>query len=273
MAITASFVPGTGVLTATGDGLDNAITASRDAAGNILVNGGAVPIAGGTATVANTTLIQAFGQDGNDTIALDETNGALPNAALFGGNGTDTLIGGSGNDVVVGGTGNDVALLGAGNDTFFWNPGDGSDIVEGQAGIDRLDFAGANVNESIDISANGGRVRLSRDVGSVTMDVNDVERIDVHALGGADTVVINDLTGTDLPLAGVAVDLEGALGTGRRRRPGGHGDRQRHGGQRPDQSCFDQWRCGCLDHRQPRSRRHLPLGSHRPTRHQRRRWR
>ena len=144
MAITASFVPGTGVLTATGDGLDNAITASRDAAGNILVNGGAVPIAGGTATVANTTLIQAFGQDGNDTIALDETNGALPNAALFGGNGTDTLIGGSGNDVVVGGTGNDVALLGTGNDTFFWNPGDGSDIVEGQAGIDRLDFAAAN---------------------------------------------------------------------------------------------------------------------------------
>ena len=29
------------------------------------------------------------------------------------------------------------------------------------------------------------------------MDVNDVERIDVHALGGADTIVINDLTGTD----------------------------------------------------------------------------
>jgi Ca2+-binding RTX toxin-like protein len=214
MAITASFVPGTGVLTATGDGLDNAITASRDAAGNILVNGGAVPIVGGTATVANTTLIQAFGQDGNDTIALDETNGALPNAALFGGNGADTLIGGSGNDVVVGGTGNDLALLGAGNDTFFWNPGDGSDTVEGQAGIDRLDFAGANINENIDISANGGRVRLTRDVGSVTMDVNGVERIDVHALGGADTVVINDLTGTDLPLAGVAVDLEGALGTG-----------------------------------------------------------
>ena len=74
---------------------------------------GAVPIAGGTATVANTTLIQAFGQDGNDTIALDETYGALPNAALFGGNGTDTLIGGSGNDAAAG-TGNDVALLGTG---------------------------------------------------------------------------------------------------------------------------------------------------------------
>ena len=66
MAITASFVPGTGVLTATGDGLDNAITASRDAAGNILVNGGGVPILGGTPTVANTSLILTFGQGGND---------------------------------------------------------------------------------------------------------------------------------------------------------------------------------------------------------------
>ena len=73
-------------------------------------------------------------------------------------------------------------------------------------------FNGANVNENIDISANGERVRLSRDVGNVTMDVNDVERIDVHALGGADTIMINDLGGTDLPLGGVVVDLAGTLG-------------------------------------------------------------
>ena len=50
----------------------NTITASRDAAGTILVNGGAVPIFGGTPTVANTSLIQVFGQGGNDTITLDE---------------------------------------------------------------------------------------------------------------------------------------------------------------------------------------------------------
>ena len=78
MAISATFNPGAGVLTVFGDSLNNAITFSRDAAGTILVNGGAVPIVGGTATVANTTLIQAFGQGGNDTITLDEANGALP---------------------------------------------------------------------------------------------------------------------------------------------------------------------------------------------------
>src|SRR6202040_510459 len=99
--------------------------------------------------------------------------------------------------MVVGGRGNDVAFLGNGNDTFIWNPGDGSDIVEGQAGTDTLVFNGANVAENMDISANGGRVRFFRDVANITMDLNGVENIQVNALGGADTITVNDLTGTD----------------------------------------------------------------------------
>jgi hypothetical protein len=67
MAVTASFIPGTGVLTEFGDAQDNTIVTSRDAAGTVLVNGGAVPVQGGQPTVANTSLIQAFGQAGNDT--------------------------------------------------------------------------------------------------------------------------------------------------------------------------------------------------------------
>ena len=61
MAITATFNAGTGQLTVLGDDLDNTITISRNAAGTILINGGAVLIQGGTATVANTTLISGFG--------------------------------------------------------------------------------------------------------------------------------------------------------------------------------------------------------------------
>ena len=75
---------------------------SRDAAGKILVNGGAVKVLGGTPTVANTSLIQVFGQAGNDTITLNEANGALPRANLFGGAGNDTITGGSGNDMLFG---------------------------------------------------------------------------------------------------------------------------------------------------------------------------
>src|SRR5204862_6493876 len=71
------------------------------------------------------------------------------------------------------------AFLGAGNDVFQWDPGDGSDIVEGQDGFDTMLFNGANIAEKIDISANGGRVRFTRDIASITMDLDDV-RSDEH---------------------------------------------------------------------------------------------
>ena len=89
MAITGVFSPDSGVLTLFADANANNLVVSRDAAGNILVNGGAIQILGGTPTVANTSLIQAFGQDGNDIITLNEVNGALPRANLFGGAGND----------------------------------------------------------------------------------------------------------------------------------------------------------------------------------------
>jgi Ca2+-binding RTX toxin-like protein len=369
MANTASFLPGTGVLTEFGDAADNTIVTSRNAAGNILVNGGAVPVVGGTPTVANTSLIQVFGQSGNDTISLDEANGALPNANLFGGDGNDTitggsgndllfgqagndtllgkggndqlfggdgndtliggagsdqmfggagndrmiwnpgdgsdlmeggdgidtaevnggngsevftvtangsrvrfdrtnpapfsldigttenlvvnmnggddvftagnglsnlihltvdggtgndtitggdgndmLIGGDGNDTITGGRGSDTALLGTGDDTFVWNPGDGSDTVEGQDGTDTLQFNGANIAEKMIVSANGTRARLTRDVGNVTMDLNSVEHINIAALGGADNITVNDLTGTGVTQ--VNVDLSAPAGSG-----------------------------------------------------------
>ena len=367
MAIKAKFSPSAGLLSVFDDNADDSITISRDAAGQILVNGGAVPLEGGQATVANTALIQVFGQGGNDVITLDETNGALPRANLFGGAGDDTLTGGSGNDMlfgqagndtllgkggndflfggagddiltggdgddqvfgeagndrmiwnpgddtdlfeggagtdtaevnggngaetftltangtrvrfdrldpapfsidigttenlvlnmnggddrfsatgdlaslikltVDGGTGNDTILgsngndtllggdgndfidgnqgndraeLGAGDDVFQWDPGDGSDTVEGGDGTDTLLFNGANIAEIFDVSANGGRVLFTRNVGSIVMDVNDVERIDVNALGGTDTVRVNDLSGTDV--TEINVNLAGTIG-------------------------------------------------------------
>ncbi len=369
LSVSATFAPGAGVLSVSGDKLSNNIVISRDAAGDILVNGGAVSIQGGAPTVANTALIKIFGQAGNDQISLDEANGALPAAELFGGDGNDILIGGSGNDqlfgeagndtllgkggidqlfggdgndILTGGTGNDqvfgeagndrmiwnpgegtdlneggdgidtvevnggngaetftvtpngtrvrfdrtdpapfsldigttenlvlnanggddvftagnglASLIsitvdggagndhitggdgndkliggdgndtiiggrgtdtltgGGGDDTFVWNPGDGSDVIEGQGGRDTLQFNGANVNEKIDLSANGSRLRLSRDVGNVTMDVNGVEQVNVVALGGADTITVNDLSRTGV--TDVNLDLASPPGSG-----------------------------------------------------------
>jgi Ca2+-binding RTX toxin-like protein len=366
-AIVATFSPGSGTLSVFGDSLDNTIDISRDAAGVIRVNGGAVPVRGGTATVANTALIQVFGQGGNDTITLNETSGALPRANLFGGTGNDTLTGGTGGDMIFGqsgndsllgkggfdflfggsendtltggdaddqvfgesgndrmiwnpgddtdlneggagtdtvevnggngaevftttangtrvrfdrldpapfsidiGTseklvvnmsggndsfsatgnlaaliqitvdggagndtilgsngadvlfggdgddfidgqqGNDVAFMGAGNDVFQWDPGDGSDTIEGQDGSDTMLFNGSAGAEQFEASANGGRVLFTRTLGNIVMDLNDVESIDLNALGNTDTAIVNDLSGTDL--VELNIDLGGVIG-------------------------------------------------------------
>ena len=364
-AVTASF--NNGVLSVFGDALDNTITVSRNAAGVILVNGGAVTTTGGIPTVANTSLIQVFGQSGNDALTLNEASGALPRANLFGGigndvvtggsgndqlfgqsgndtllgkggfdflfggtendtltggdaddqvfgeagndrmvwnpgddtdlneggagndtvevnggngaevfsvtangtrvrfdrldpapfaidagtseklvlnanggndsfsatgnlaaliqitvdggtgddtilgsNGADVLSGGDGNDFVDGQQGNDVASLGAGDDVFQWDPGDGSDTVEGRDGTDTMLFNGSAGNEIFAASANGQRLRFTRDLGNIVMDTDDVEVVDLNALGGIDTVRVNDLSGTDM--VELNTDLAGALG-------------------------------------------------------------
>ena len=364
-ATTASFSGG--VLTVFGDAANNSITISRDAAGKILVNGGAIAVTGGTPTVANTALIQVFGQAGNDTIGLNEANGALPRANLSGGANNDTLTGGSGgdqlfgqggndtllgrggsdiltggdeNDVLTGGDaddqafgqggsdrmvwnpgddtdlneggngsdtvevnggngtevftatangsrvrfdrldpapfaidigtseklvlnanggndsfsatgdlaaligitvdggagndtilgsngvdrllggdendfidgqqGNDITSLGAGEDLFQWDPGDGSDTVEGQDGSDTMVFNGSAGAETFEASANGGRIRFTRNLGTIVMDLNDLEAIDLNALGNTDTTIVNDLSGTDV--AKIDIDHAGTLG-------------------------------------------------------------
>ena len=58
------------------------------------------------------------------------------------------------------------------------------------------------------------------------MDLNDVEKIDVNALGNTDTITVNDLSGTDV--AEMNINLAGTIGGDGWRRPGRYGDRQRH---------------------------------------------
>jgi Hemolysin-type calcium-binding repeat (2 copies). len=216
MTISATFIPGAGQLTATGDNLTNTIAFARDPAGTILINAGNIAIVGGTATVANTATIQAFGQGGNDTIALDETNGALPAAQLFGGAGNDTLTGGSGNDqlfgqggddilngkggndLLFGGLGNDVLTGGTGDDQVFgqegddrmiWNPGDGTDLFEGGAGNDTAEVNGGNGSETFSITSNGTRVRFDRlTPAPFSLDIGTTETLVLNANGGDDVI-------------------------------------------------------------------------------------
>ena len=165
--------------------------------------------------------------DGNDAARIDDANGAFTDAiptTVAGADGNDSLEGGQvqvaaenetykggdGNDLVDGGKGADTAYLGAGTDTFRWDNGEGSDVIEGQDGTDTMVFNGAAIAENVTLTANGGRLTFFRVQGNVTMDTNDVEIVDDNPLGGADSVTVNDLTGTDVVQTNL--DLAAALG-------------------------------------------------------------
>jgi Ca2+-binding RTX toxin-like protein len=158
------------------------------------------------------------GGNGHDTLVGGAGAGTLKGGngddTLAGGSGAETLLGGNGNDSIDGNRGNDVALMGNGNDTFIWDPGDGSDTVEGQNGHDTMLFNGANLSEKVELSANGGRLSFFRDLGNITMDTDGVETVDFTALGGADLVTANDLTGTDVGDVNVDLAATGGVGDG-----------------------------------------------------------
>jgi Ca2+-binding RTX toxin-like protein len=198
------------------NGTANADRISVDSAVDFFTGAGVITVGGLSAEVnitgseaANDTLtVNALA--GADTIDASGLQAGVIDLILNGGDDADVLTGSQGDDLINGGKGNDSAFLGAGDDTFVWNPGDGSDTVEGQDGNDTMVFNGANLNEKIDLLANGSRLRLTRDVGTVTMDTDGVERVDVNALGGADQITVNDLTGT--AVREVNIDLAGTLG-------------------------------------------------------------
>src|SRR5262249_22132459 len=108
--------------------------------------------------------------------------------------------------------GDDTLIGSQGNDEFLWNPGDGSDTIDGQGGLDALTFNGSDAAENLVLARSGSHVRLTSDVGNVTMDLSAVDGIQVNALGGADTITVNDLTGTGL--VKVQLDLSGPTGGG-----------------------------------------------------------
>jgi len=258
MSIRGQFQPIQHRLLFTGDDGDNSLTIGRDLSGHLSANGGAVHISPDTATVANTDLIRVNAGDGNDVITLAETNGALPAAQIFGGDGNDTLTGGSsndilsgqdgndslfggggndslsggyGNDFIAGGAGNDtltggagndfldgdqgsdVGFLGAGNDVFRWDPGDGSDIVHGGSGFDEMLFNGASGAEQFNLSADGDHVLFTRVQGTIVMDLDQTEKVTLNALGGADTITVDDPSGTGLKEFNIALGFDSASDT------------------------------------------------------------
>ncbi len=77
-----------------------------------------------------------------------------------------------------------------------------------------MTFNGAGVDEAFDVSANGQRVRFFRNIGNITMDLDDVEQIDLATLAGVDSVRVRDMAGTDLTTLDNTLEGTPASGTG-----------------------------------------------------------
>jgi Ca2+-binding RTX toxin-like protein len=211
---------------AVGDGeIDNVIryaTSGSDTVTAAFANG-KVSITGLSAQVTishtdATDLLTIYGLGGHDVINASQVtagamqfhvDGGVGNDRITGSQSSDILVGDSGNDTIIGEDGKDTAFLGAGNDLFVWSSGDGSDVVEGEADIDTLRFNGSGSGEIITVTPNVGRTLLTRN-GAIVLDLDDVERLQVRALGGADSIWLDDLTGTDVKL--VAIDLAAKAG-------------------------------------------------------------
>jgi Ca2+-binding RTX toxin-like protein len=171
------------------------------------------------------TAIDVDGGAGDDSITVSRNGGSFADEAitLDGGSGDDRLIGSDGAEVLEGGTGSDFIdgnigadsiFGGNGADTVQWDPGDGSDTVDGDGGNDTLQFNGSNAGEDMDVSANGARVRFTRNVGAITMDLGTLERINVRTLGGVDNVTVGDVVRTPLTLVDVDESATGGTGDG-----------------------------------------------------------
>lgn len=143
------------------------------------------------------------------TIDADDLVGTSGPDVIVGLSGDDTIHGLGGDDLICPGLGTDTVAGGSGRDTFVWNPGDGSDLLDGNGDRDVLHFGASNVSEHVTLSDDGGTLELFRDVASVQLRLPSVEDVELRMLGGADTVTAPVLGGT--ALQHLAVDLAGSV--------------------------------------------------------------
>jgi hypothetical protein len=57
-------------------------------------------------------------------------------------------------------------------------------------------------------------IRIVRDGGAARVDVDDVEKLEINAAGGADKITVHNLSGTDVQEATISLESEPGAGTG-----------------------------------------------------------
>ncbi|WDE02581.1 calcium-binding protein [Thalassomonas actiniarum] len=86
---------------------------------------------------------QLYGDHGNDLLdgnsGNDLLHGGQGEDALYGGIGDDHLYGNDGNDKLYGGQGEDLLVGGLGNDDYYFNLGDGLELIDNQGSLTDID--------------------------------------------------------------------------------------------------------------------------------------
>jgi serralysin len=179
----------------------------------------------------NTTIENAFGGDGDDTLTGNDANnvlrgglghdyasGGAGNDALWAGagdTGNDTLLGGSGNDTLAGGAGDDSITGGSGNDFLFG--GDGNDILVGSEadGGDGANTIWAGTGDDVITGADGNDA-IGGGVGDDQINAGDGDDLIYGGKDAGDTGqndVIDAGAGNDTVFAGAGNDtIDGGEG-------------------------------------------------------------
>ena len=156
-----------GTLTVTGDDSSDILEIRRKAGSALLVevDVGNDRVAEGTFLASDFTKIAVSAGGGNDVVVLDEgptrdpmapavVDGGAGDDVLDGGPGADVLTGGIGDDSIDGDRGSDVQQGQSGSDEITWDPGDGSDVVDGGSGTTGIASTAPRLPRS---SASGAR--------------------------------------------------------------------------------------------------------------------
>jgi len=136
------------------------------------------------------TLLSADGGAGSDT--LSGTDGP---DLILGGEGNDVLSGGGGDDRILGDRGGDTMNGGAGDDTLVWNNGDGTDVLNGDAGRDDVEVNGAPAgDDGFTVQPNGARIKFDRTtLVAFSLDIGSSETMHANGLGGNDSISVGEV--------------------------------------------------------------------------------
>lgn len=172
--------------------------------------------------------IEVYGQDGNDLFQVgdvgrtplqqiyfeggggkDTLDGSAATVALIaaGGVGQDSLVGGLANDTFQGGIGADVLAGGGGNDwldggtqadRLIWSSGDGNDTLIGGDGADVADLRGHGGDDLFSLNALGPNAVFDAATPGATLDIREIETIEVSGDDGDDVLTVGDLSGSSV---------------------------------------------------------------------------